>query len=185
MSIENTFRSELSREVEKLKKENQEVHEAVIRKHKELMKIRMSLVTEVCPDCGSENTMEWSVVNKGYQAFCPTCGFPMMLCSECMCDSGFCDWNGSTVLCYRMVEGFWKNLVDVSFHEEKEGRLVLEKDYRLMIGTREVASFPAGTDREKIWHWFDERHPRGVAYLLYGEEAKESEDRTDGENVSV
>lgn len=179
MSIEDAFRSELSREIEKLKKENQKVHAAVIRKHKELMKIRMNLVTEVCPDCGCENTMEWSVVNKGYQAFCPTCGFPMMLCSECMCDSGFCDWNGSTVLCYRMIEGFWKNLADVSFHEDKEGKLVLEKDYRLVIDTREVASFPAGTDREEIWHWFDERHPNGVVYLLYGEEGKKGEDKTE------
>ena len=26
--------------------------------------------------------------------------------------------------------------------------------------------FPAGTKREDIWHWFDERHSRGVGYLL-------------------
>lgn len=26
--------------------------------------------------------------------------------------------------------------------------------------------FPAGTHREEIWHWFDERHSKGVAYLL-------------------
>lgn len=29
--------------------------------------------------------------------------------------------------------------------------------------------FPAGTDREEIWKWFDERHSKGVAYLLYGD----------------
>lgn len=29
--------------------------------------------------------------------------------------------------------------------------------------------FPPGTDREDIWHWFDERHSRGVAYLLYND----------------
>lgn len=29
-------------------------------------------------------------------------------------------------------------------------------------------SFPAGTDREEIWHWFDERHSKGISYLLYG-----------------
>ena len=57
MSIEDAFKSELRRENTKLKRENQEVHAAVIRKHKELMKIRMSLVTEVCPDCGHENTV--------------------------------------------------------------------------------------------------------------------------------
>lgn len=26
--------------------------------------------------------------------------------------------------------------------------------------------FPAGTHREEIWRWFDERHSRGVTYLL-------------------
>ena len=25
-----------------------------------------------------------------------------------------------------------------------------------------------GVSREEIWHWFDERHSKGVAYLLYG-----------------
>lgn len=27
--------------------------------------------------------------------------------------------------------------------------------------------FPAGTHCEDIWHWFDERHSKGVAYLMY------------------
>ena len=27
--------------------------------------------------------------------------------------------------------------------------------------------FPIGTHREEIWHWFDERHSKGVYYLLY------------------
>lgn len=26
--------------------------------------------------------------------------------------------------------------------------------------------FPAGTEREEIWKWFDERHSKGVVYLL-------------------
>ena len=30
--------------------------------------------------------------------------------------------------------------------------------------------FPTGTHREEIWHWFDARHSKGVAYLLQGEE---------------
>ncbi len=25
----------------------------------------------------------------------------------------------------------------------------------------------AGIHREEIWHWFDVRHSKGVAYLLY------------------
>ncbi len=28
--------------------------------------------------------------------------------------------------------------------------------------------FPVGTDRKEIWRWFDQRHSKGVAYLLYG-----------------
>ena len=28
--------------------------------------------------------------------------------------------------------------------------------------------FPAGTPREDIWHWFDERYSKGIAALLYG-----------------
>ena len=27
--------------------------------------------------------------------------------------------------------------------------------------------FPAGTHREEIWKWFDERHSRGVYYRMY------------------
>lgn len=96
MSIEAALGKQFAHDLEKLRAENKKVHAVVIRKHKELMKIRMSLVTEVCPDCGHENTVEWSVVDKGYQIFCPNCGFPMMLCSECMLDSGYCDWDSDT-----------------------------------------------------------------------------------------
>lgn len=97
----------------------------------------------------------------------------MMLCSECMIDNdNFCDWDGDKSLCYRMVEGFWKNLEDVPFNEDADGRLVLVNDYRFMVGSREIAMFPKGTDREEIWHWFDENHPKGVAYLLYRGENK-------------
>ena len=35
--------------------------------------------------------------------------------------------------------------------------------------------FPAGTAREDIWHWFDERHSNGVAYLLYGQQNRSQE----------
>lgn len=30
--------------------------------------------------------------------------------------------------------------------------------------------FDTGTEREDIWHWFDEKHSKGVAYLLYSYE---------------
>ena len=28
-----------------------------------------------------------------------------------------------------------------------------------------------GISREEIWHWFDQRHSKGVVFLLYGEDA--------------
>lgn len=175
MSIEDAFKSELGKEVIKLRKENQEVHAAVIRKQKELLKIRGSLVTEQCPACGEENTIAWNVAKQGYYAFCPSCGKPMMLCSECMLASEFCDWDSEISPCYRVLEEFWKNLTDVPFAENEDGTLVLEKGHKLMCGSREIATFPAGTEREEIWHWFDERHPKGVVYLMNGVEAETSE----------
>lgn len=175
MSFDDVFKSEFGKEVIRLREENKKVHAAVIRKQKELLRIRGSLVTEQCPECGEENTIAWNVAKKGYHAFCPHCGFPMMLCSECMEECGLCDWNEENFLCYRMIEGFWKNLSDVPFSEDEDGRLVLEGEYKLMFGSREIAIFPAGTDREEIWHWFDERHPKGVVYLMNGEEVETSD----------
>lgn len=29
-------------------------------------------------------------------------------------------------------------------------------------------SWGSGESREEIWHWFDQRHSKGIAYLLYG-----------------
>lgn len=33
----------------------------------------------------------------------------------------------------------------------------------------EFLHFPAGTHREEIWKWFDQRHSKGVGCLLYGD----------------
>ena len=46
MSITDAFNSELGQEVKRLREENEEVHAAVIRKQKELMEMRMDMVTE-------------------------------------------------------------------------------------------------------------------------------------------
>ncbi len=53
-------------------------------------------VTECCPDCGAENTMDWSIEQDGYKAYCAHCGHEMMLCDECLhADDNQgqkCDW---------------------------------------------------------------------------------------------
>lgn len=49
-------------------------------------------VTEMCPNCDREVTMEWDVSVDGYKATCPHCGGRLMLCDECRHPNGeFCD----------------------------------------------------------------------------------------------
>ena len=100
MSLEDAFKNTI---VLNLKKENQELHEAVARKSRELLVLRSCMATEWCPHCEYESSIEWNVIKYGYQAFCPHCGKKMMLCSECLNDRDYCDWDGEQ--CYRTREG--------------------------------------------------------------------------------
>lgn len=79
-----------------------------------------------------------------------------------------CDYR---ILCAEMVpdqqaqqdvylETLWAELSDVAFDENANGRLLLVDRWQ---------HFPAGTDREEIWHWFDTNYSNGVRYLLYGD----------------
>ena len=54
------------------------------------------------------------------------------------------------------LEQLWARLEDVPMNPETE---CIEEDF---------VNWPAGTHREDIWHWFDERHSKGVAGLMYG-----------------
>ena len=55
----------------------------------------------------------------------------------------------------KKLEQAWERFADVPMDPETEK---MEEGFLF---------FPAGTPREDIWHWFDERHSRGIAYLLY------------------
>lgn len=62
------------------------------------------VVTEYCPECEIEVTMQWDVRALGYKAFCPHCGKRLMLCDECQTrkDGGFmddCDYDSETDSC--------------------------------------------------------------------------------------
>jgi hypothetical protein len=57
------------------------------------------IITEVCPHCETEITMQWSVEEFGYMAYCPVCGKRLMLCSACHDDSGFCDYDSNSDSC--------------------------------------------------------------------------------------
>ena len=54
------------------------------------------------------------------------------------------------------VEELWRSLDDVPMNPETER---MEKPFLI---------FPAHTPREEIWKWFDKRHSKGIAFLLYG-----------------
>ena len=56
----------------------------------------------------------------------------------------------------RQLEELWEQFSDIPMDPDTEN---IEEQF---------LSFPAGTNREEIWHWFDERHSKGIAYLLYG-----------------
>ena len=53
------------------------------------------VITEVCPNCGAENTIEWNADEEGYMAYCPRCGAGMMLCDDCQHSPDYkgCDWS--------------------------------------------------------------------------------------------
>lgn len=57
-----------------------------------------------------------------------------------------------------LLEDLWKSLTDVPFDPDSEDRLVLAEPW---------FNFPAGTDQEEIWAWFDERYSGGVAKLMF------------------
>ena len=57
-------------------------------------------ITEVCPHCENEITMQWSIKESGYKAYCPVCGKRLMLCTACHDDTGnMCDYDIKTNSC--------------------------------------------------------------------------------------
>ena len=55
------------------------------------------------------------------------------------------------------LEELWKQFSDVPMNPKTE---CMEAPF---------LGWGAGTKREDIWKWFDDRHSKGVAYLLYGD----------------
>ena len=53
----------------------------------------------------------------------------------------------------RLVELMWETLADVNIDEDE-------------CTEQHWFAFPTGTYREDIWHWFDEHHSKGIAWLM-------------------
>lgn len=56
------------------------------------------------------------------------------------------------------IEKIWSEMEDVLFIEGDDKELELAEDYHF---------FEKGTSRLYIWRWFDDNHPKGVAYLIW------------------
>ena len=69
------------------------------RKGKNRMNNAFNEITEVCPHCESEITMQWSIKESGYKAYCPVCGKRLMLCTACHDDGYACDYDTDTDSC--------------------------------------------------------------------------------------
>lgn len=61
-----------------------------------------------------------------------------------------------SVLNDEVIKNLWNELTDIPF-EESENDLVLSEDWFI---------FDKGTEREDIWHWFDQHHSKGVGWLM-------------------
>lgn len=72
----------------------------------------------------------------------------------------------------RDIEILWDHFADVPIDPETEQ---LEEDFFI---------WKQGTDKEDIWHWFDEHDARGVHYLLY-EYDSEKENWRDYQNFKL
>lgn len=55
------------------------------------------------------------------------------------------------------LEELWAKFADVPVDPDTE---CIEQEF---------LGWGPGIHREEIWHWFDRRHSKGVAYLLYGD----------------
>lgn len=75
----------------------------------------------------------------------------------------------------KLLEKLWDGLEDIPFYE-KDGEQYIEEDY---------FEFQKGTAREDIWHWFDERHSKGVHFLLYEYESIGNENNPDEEEEEL
>lgn len=61
-------------------------------------------------------------------------------------------------LCDDYLKRLWNEFADVPFDDHLDSDMTLVVDWH---------GFPAGTEREDIWHWFDDRYSKGVYALLY------------------
>lgn len=65
----------------------------------------------------------------------------------------------------KQLEEAWEALEDIPLDYNDEHP---DGYYTEALSLPNQIDFPAGTDKEDVWLYFDENHSKGVAYLLYG-----------------
>lgn len=68
------------------------------------------------------------------------------------------------------LEQIWKQFADHPINPETE-KIEAPFLHLPMSNDDYFVSFDVGTTKEDIWLWFDERHSKGVLFLLYGDQA--------------
>ncbi len=125
------------------------------------------MVIEYCPTCDNEIKMRWNVDKQGYQAFCPICGNPLMLCDECEHLNGEfiggCDYSSINDTCKHKQnrekpkenEKWWHfkgklyTTLCIAKHTETGEELVIYKNGDGDIFARPLDMFMSEVDREK------------------------------------
>lgn len=68
--------------------------------------------------------------------------------------------NGIAFRNSEILEKYWDKLGDIPVDDDG----IIQESFLW---------WPKGTDREDIWHWFDEKYPGGVVKLMKLEESKQ------------
>lgn len=108
--------------------------------------------TYYCADCGSSDTSSMAWVNNR------TRNIEEYIGTRHEEENNFCNQCNANVRVLTLKE-LWSKLSEVEVNADDE----IEADF---------LSFPAGTDKMDVWHWFDERCPNGLAVDLMGETPK-------------
>lgn len=89
----------INESIDELKKELYETFGGLMNEKNHIAVAKDYVVTEVCPHCCNEISMNWSVETLGYKAYCPVCRERLMLCSSCKGDGDYCDYDALSDTC--------------------------------------------------------------------------------------
>lgn len=111
--------------------------------------MKKSLDTLYCAECGSTSIQVRAWIDPNTNEYISDCEDD----NNCWCE----DCEEHTTM--RTLSQLWDDFSEIPVNSEDE----IEEDF---------LSFPAGTDKMDVWHWFDERCPNSLAEDLMGETSK-------------